>query len=59
MTDHGPDALDPPRHPLAEVWSLAWPTIITMVSYTVMQFVDKLMVGQIGPLELAAQGWAS
>ena len=45
-----------PRHPLAEVWTLAWPTIITMTSYTVMQFVDKLMVGQIGPLELTAQG---
>ncbi|MAB81814.1 MAG: hypothetical protein CMJ24_00040 [Phycisphaerae bacterium] len=44
------------RHPLLEVWFLAWPTIITMTSYTVMQFVDKLMVGQIGPLELTAQG---
>lgn len=27
-----------------------------MSSYTVMQFVDALMVGQLGPLELAAQG---
>ncbi len=27
-----------------------------MTSYTVMQFVDKLMVGQVGPLEVAAQG---
>lgn len=44
------------RHPLIEVWFLAWPTIITMTSYTVMQFADKLMVGQIGPLELTAQG---
>ena len=56
MTDPEIESLDSPRHPLAEVWSLAWPTIITMVSYTVMQFVDKLMVGQIGPLELTAQG---
>ena len=44
------------RHPLGEVWQLAWPTIVTMTSYTVMQFVDKMMVGQVGPLELAAQG---
>ncbi|MCA9291386.1 MAG: MATE family efflux transporter, partial [Phycisphaerales bacterium] len=27
-----------------------------MTSFTVMQFVDKLMVGQVGPLEVAAQG---
>lgn len=40
----------------AEVWSLAWPTVITMLSYTVMQFVDSIMVAQLGPLELAAQG---
>ncbi len=39
-----------------EVWSLAWPTVVTMLSYTVMQFVDSIMVAQLGPLELAAQG---
>lgn len=27
-----------------------------MTSYTVMQFVDSLMVAQVGPLEVAAQG---
>ena len=42
--------------PLREVWSIAWPTVLTMTSYTVMQFADKLMVAQVGPLELAAQG---
>ncbi len=46
----------PPQHPVAEVWSLAWPTVITMTSFTVMQFTDKLMVGQVGPTEVAAQG---
>lgn len=56
MTQPAIEGADGRRHPLGEVWALAWPTIITMVSYTVMQFVDKLMVGQIGPLELAAQG---
>ncbi len=40
----------------AEVWSLAWPTVITMMSYTTMQFVDSVMVAQLGPVELAAQG---
>ena len=41
---------------IQEVWSLAWPTIITMTSFTVMQFIDKLMVSQVGPTEIAAQG---
>ena len=39
-----------------EVVALAWPTVLTMVSYTLMQFVDALMVAQVGPLEVAAQG---
>ncbi|MCA9286580.1 MAG: MATE family efflux transporter [Phycisphaerales bacterium] len=39
-----------------EVWAIAFPTVLTMTSYTVMQFVDKLMVGQVGPVEVAAQG---
>ena len=42
--------------PLAEVWSIAWPIVLTMTSYTVMQFVDKLMVAQVGPMQVAAQG---
>ena len=44
------------QSPLREVWAIAWPTVLTMTSYTVMQFVDKLMVGQVGPLQVAAQG---
>lgn len=39
-----------------EVWTQAWPTVITMLSYTLMQFVDALMVAQVSPLALAAQG---
>jgi MATE family multidrug resistance protein len=39
-----------------EVVALAWPTVLTMVSYTLMQFVDAVMVAQVGPLEMAAQG---
>ena len=42
--------------PLQEVWTIAWPTVLTMTSYTIMQFVDKLMVGQVSPQALAAQG---
>ena len=42
--------------PFYEVWSIAWPTVMTMTSYTVMQFVDKLMVAQVSPLQVAAQG---
>ena len=41
---------------LREVWAQAWPTVLTMTSYTVMQFMDKLMVAQVSPLQLVAQG---
>ncbi len=51
-----PPQPDKAVRPLYEVWSIAWPTVLTMTSYTVMQFVDKLMVAQVGPLEVAAQG---
>jgi MATE family multidrug resistance protein len=44
------------RSAVREVWAIAWPTVLTMSSYTVMQFVDKVMVAQVGPLEVAAQG---
>jgi MATE family multidrug resistance protein len=53
-----PDAREPVWSAAAvrEVWAIAWPTVLTMTSYTVMQFADKLMVAQVGPLEVAAQG---
>lgn len=44
------------RGVVSEVWSIAWPTVLTMTSFTLMQFTDKLMVGQVGPREIAAQG---
>ena len=40
--------------PLKEVWTIAWPTVLTMTSYTVMQFIDKLMVAKVSPLHLTA-----
>jgi MATE family multidrug resistance protein len=42
--------------PIREFWTLAWPTVVTMLSYTVMQFVDAVLVAQVGPVEVAAQG---
>jgi MATE family multidrug resistance protein len=41
-----------------EVWLLAYPVVITMVSHTVMMFVDTAMVGRLGATELAAVGLA-
>jgi multidrug resistance protein, MATE family len=51
-----PIAATRPGSPLREFMSLAWPTVLTMLSYTLMQFVDALMVAQVGADELAAQG---
>ena len=44
------------RADIREVWAQAWPTVVAMLSYTLMQFVDSLMVSVLGPLEVAAQG---
>lgn len=40
----------------AEVWRQAWPTVLAMTSYTVMQFVDSMMVARLSPEDVAAQG---
>ena len=59
MNPAGTDTRPPPNSVMAsmrEVWVLAWPTVVTMLSYTVMQFVDALMVAQVGAVEVAAQG---
>lgn len=37
------------ENPLLELVKIAAPSVATMSSYTVMQFVDKLMVSRIGP----------
>jgi MATE family multidrug resistance protein len=46
------------EHPLREMVRVAAPSVVTMTSYTVMQFIDKLMVKSIGPepVYVAAQG---
>ncbi len=56
-----PDStLDPARDParwwgMGEVVRLAVPTVLTTVSYTMMQFVDGLMVAQVGTAAFSAQ----
>ncbi len=52
------DLQAPERHPLVDLLIIATPTVITMTSYTVMGFVDGLMVTRIGSddVYLAAQG---
>jgi len=47
------------RSPLVEMFAIAAPTIATMATYTLMQFIDGLMVSKIepaSPVYIAAQG---
>jgi MATE family multidrug resistance protein len=49
----------PDRFPLLEMLVVAAPSVVTMTSYTVMQFVDGKMVSEIAPPDpayVAAQG---
>ncbi|CAG0966368.1 Multidrug resistance protein MdtK [Phycisphaerales bacterium] len=48
----------PAKNPLREVLAIAAPTVATMTSYTLMTFVDKWLVSQIGPepVYVGAQG---
>src|SRR5690606_3844300 len=41
-----------------EVLNLAWPIIISMLSYTAMSVVDTIYVAQLGTLPLAGVGLA-
>ncbi len=43
-----PDTLGRERHPLAELLSLAGPTVAQMASYTLMQFFDTWMLARVG-----------
>ncbi len=42
----------------AEVWHLAYPAVMTMLSQTIMSFADAAMVGRLGARELAGVGLA-
>lgn len=48
----------PSERPLVELLAIAAPTVATMTSYTLMTFIDGLMVSRIGPepVYVAAQG---
>lgn len=49
VLDYSRDADDPPRRsPLRELLALALPTVAQMASYTVMQFIDTLMLSHYG-----------
>src|SRR5688572_19784261 len=49
---------DHPQHPLAELLRLAGPTIAQMASYTVMHFIDTLMLSRVSDAAAAAAGTA-
>lgn len=53
-----PTLASAPVSPLREMFAVAAPTVATMTSYTLMQFVDKLLVSRIGddPVYVGAQG---
>jgi MATE family multidrug resistance protein len=46
------------QHPLRELMHLAGPTIAQMASYTVMHFIDTLMLSRVGDDAAAAAGTA-
>ena len=38
------------------IWSLAWPTMLSMGTFTIVRMTDFAMVGDLGPEALAAVG---
>jgi len=44
------------RSPLGELLAVATPSVVTMISYPLKQFVDARMVAELGPEALAGQG---
>ncbi|MFG0257615.1 MAG: MATE family efflux transporter [Phycisphaerales bacterium JB043] len=55
MSDPSPQSGDA-LSPLRELSIVALPAMATMVSYTIMQFIDGYMVSQLGAEEFTAQG---
>ena len=47
------------RSYLGEIWSLAWPVILSQVLVTAVALVDIAMVGRLGPKAVAAVGYAT
>jgi Na+-driven multidrug efflux pump len=48
----------PPKSAVAEILTIAGPTVATMSSYTIMTFVDKWLVSRLDadPIYVGAQG---
>lgn len=46
----------PARSPIVELLGLATPTVAQMASYTLMQFIDTLMLSRVGQTEATAAG---
>jgi MATE family, multidrug efflux pump len=42
---------------MSEVWKLAYPTIVAMLSTTLMWTIDTIFLGRVGKVELAAAGF--
>jgi len=53
---HSSDDRADRRAARAEMLRIALPAVVTMLSYAVMQFVDKVIVGHLSPEALAAAG---
>lgn len=53
-----PEAVLPVRSPLMELFHLAGPTVAQMASYTVMHFIDTLMLSRVSNASAAAAGTA-
>ena len=52
-TTHAPERV---RGDAADVLRVAWPLVVSMLSYTFMSLADTLMVAQLGTTEVAAVG---
>lgn len=49
----------PKRQTATEIFQLAWPMILGMMSYTVIDITDTMLVGWLGKQPLAAVGFAT
>ena len=55
LREKSPEPLAPSFQALG-VWELAWPTMLSLLTQTVVRWADFVMVGSLGPAALAAVG---
>ena len=58
MTNRRNNTTLPERIGIRAVWKLAWPIVVSMLSFTVMIVVDSIFVARLGTAPLAAIGLA-